>query len=263
MPDFANKPCRHEHTENEDKMGLYLPFDQLYTGYGWGSSPVRGAKGVEVIRYFYTVTYMDLTGSNVLDVEYVTSGERSETKLWANAYTVKTGKISENPGKVFKGWVNSGSVVKKTVDAGNRNDIVLYESWDNPFVIRFVDSYDNVIYSTTFTKSDQSNISEPKVPEIEGDYYGVWEEYKSKLSNANSDITVRPIYTYSGNLNLVPIDEDGDNMIDYYQVEATAALKDPTYVPGYFSGLPVKKLVKLYKNDGNWDFARVDASQPP
>ena len=251
MPDFANKPCRHEHTENEDKMGLYLPFDQLYTGYGWGSSPVRGAEGVEVIRYFYTVTYMDQTGSNVLDVEYVTNGERSETKVWANEYTVRTGSITPaGANQLFKYWVNAGSAQTTKISAGNRNDVVLYESWDNPYTARFLDQFGNVIYSETFTKSNPT-VSAPPVPTVD-DCIGVWEDYN--LKNATGDVTIRPIYTYVGKLKLTPVDDPKDGVIDYYKVEAVAELDETTIIPGYFNGLPVKLVEKLYKNDSNWDF---------
>ena len=194
-------PCRHSHTPNEDKMGTYLPFDQLYTGYGWGSSPVRAADGVEVIKYFYTVTYMDGKGENVLATEYVTAGERSESKLWANEYTVKKENISEKPAeKIFKGWVNSNSAVTTSIPAGNYKDVVLYESWDNPYMIRFVDQSGNVIYSEAFTDDHKTLSYVPPVPEVEG-YVGRWEDYSTKLQNVSSDVTIRPIYTLTATEN--------------------------------------------------------------
>ena len=204
---FLISPCRHKHTENEDKMGTYLPFDQLYTGYGWGSSPVKSADGVEVIKYFYTVTYMDGKGDNVLATEYVTTGERSENKLWANAHTVKNGQISENPSKIFKGWVNTASAVTTSISAGNYKDVVLYESWDNPFVARFVDKDGNVIYSETFMRGD-TTISEPEVPAIEG-YIGTWESYQSRIDALTGDVTIKPIYVleeYKDDTNHVHVD---------------------------------------------------------
>ena len=71
--DDYNMPtgCTHNHTENEDKLALYLPFNQLYTGYGWGASPVSAHSGVEVVDYFYMITYMNAEGTEVLDVEYI------------------------------------------------------------------------------------------------------------------------------------------------------------------------------------------------
>ena len=245
------KGCTHTHTANEDKLAVYLPFEQLYTGYGWGASPVKAADGVTVEKQFYSVTYMDATGKNVLAVEYVTAGERSESKVWADEYTVRTGSITPaDANQVFKYWVNAGSVQTTTIKAGNRNDVVLYEAWDNPYTARFVDQFGNVIYSETFTKSNPA-VSVPEVPAVDN-CTGVWEDYS--LANATGDITIRPIYTYNGKLKLVPIDNPEDGIVDYYQVEAVDTLDEITIIPGYFNGLPVKVIEKLYKNNNNWDF---------
>ena len=251
--DKTNMPkgCTHEHQGSEDKLAVYLPFSQIYTGYGWGAEPVYSADGVTVTKQFYTITYMDATGSTVLAKEYATSGERSEAKLWADAYTVRTGAFSQAAaGQLFNGWVNAGSVKTTVIPAGNRIDVVLYESWDNPYTARFVDQFGNVIYSQTFTKSNPT-VSVPQVPPVQ-DYIGVWEDYD--LSKATGDITIRPIYTYGGKLKLTPVDDPEDGVIDYYKVEAVSELDETTYIPGYFNGLPVKVVEKLYKNDNNWDF---------
>ena len=194
------QPCRHLHTEKEEKMGLYLPFNQLYTGYGWGAKAVKEASGVSVIQHFYTVTYKNADGSKVLAVDYVTEGERSETKLWANAYTVNDSYATKDNGnKIFKGWVNSNSVKTPSIPAGNCNDVVLYESWDNPFIARFVDKDGNVIYSEPFYSGD-TTISEPEVPVVEG-YVGEWEEYQSKVNKLDGDVTIHPIYIPKGHEN--------------------------------------------------------------
>lgn len=266
MPDFANgKPCKHEHTANEDKMGLYLPFNQLYTGYGWGSSPVDEHEGVTVIRYFYMITYRNAENTETLGVEYVTKGDRLEDKLWADAYTIRTDPITKfNENKTrFVGWVNSGSAPVTTIQAGNRNDVVLFESWTNPYTARFVDQFGNVIYSQTFTKENPT-VSIPAFPEVEN-CTGDWSTYDSKnekwvkfdpnnLTNATGDITIRPIYTYKGKLKLTPVDDPKDGVIDYYKVEAVSDLDVETTIPGYFNGLPVKVVEKLYKNKDNFDY---------
>lgn len=207
-------PCQHKHTENEDKMGLYLPFSQLYTGYGWGSSPVFDqegtADGVEFIHYFYSVTYMDGEGKNVLGVDYVTEGERSDTKLWANGYTVKTSPLTTNAGKQFVGWVNSNSQKVNTIAAGNNKNVLLYESWQNPYVIRFVDINGNVIYSELWTSSNQGlSQNPPNPPEIEG-YVGSWEDdWENKLKNVTADVTIKSVYVieeYAGEGDHVHLD---------------------------------------------------------
>ena len=194
-------PCRHQHTENEKKenknMGTYLPFNQLYTGYSWGATAVKTAPGVEIINYFYTVTYMDGEGKNVLGTEYVTDGERSETKLWPNEHTVKNTALTTNAGKAFVGWVNTNSQKITSIPEGNYDNVVLYESWNNPYIIRFVDVDGKVIYSETWTEEGQSwpaDKNPPNVPEIEG-YVGEWETgWRSKLQKVEADVTIRPVY---------------------------------------------------------------------
>ena len=258
MPDFANRPCKHEHTANEDKMGLYLPFNQLYTGYGWGSSPKliteygKEVDGVTVYRSFYSVTYMDATGENVLGTEYVTGGTRTDEKLWADEYDVKDDAFSTAAaGKKFKCWVNVSSEETTSIQAGNRNDVVLYESWENPYTIRFVDQFGNVVYAQQFTGKD-TIISVPPEPTEEGleeDFKIVWEDYD--LSK-KEDITVKAVYTYCGALQITPVYEN--NVLVYYKVEAVEALPETVTIPGYINGVPVKLVEKLYKNDKNWDF---------
>ena len=193
-------PCRHQHTakelEGNKNMGLYLPFNQLYTGYGWGSSPVKTSDGVEIIHYFYTVTYMDGEGKNILDTVYVTDGERSETKLWSDTHTVKKESITRlKEENLFAGWVGSNSQRVEYIKSGNYNDVLLYESWNNPYVIRFVDIDGNVIYSESWTTSNQGLAYTPSAPpQIDG-YVGSWEEgWQDKLLNVASDVTINPVY---------------------------------------------------------------------
>ena len=47
--------CTHAHNDAEDKKAVYLPFHQLFTGYGWGVSSV----GLE--KYSGVVTNLDIT----------------------------------------------------------------------------------------------------------------------------------------------------------------------------------------------------------
>ena len=141
-----------------------------------------------------TVTYMNGKGDIVLDTEYVTAGERSDSKLWANAYTVKSGALTTNEGKKFVGWMNSNSEKTDAVPAGNYKDVILYESWENPYIIRFVDINGEVVYSEAWTSSTQGLSYTPKVPEIDG-YAGNWEDgWQKKLQNVSSDVTIKPFY---------------------------------------------------------------------
>ena len=214
LPYTSNvRPCRHQHTTNEDKMGLYLPFNQLYTGYSWGATAVKAASGVNIVHYFYTVTYMDGEGKNILETEYVTGGERSETKLWANEHTTKTSALTTNEGKKFVGWVNTNSEIVKTIPAGNYKDVVLYESWENPYIIRFVDVNGKVIYSEVWTEDNLSwpaDKNPPDLPEIDG-YVGEWETgWRTKLQNVTADVTIRPVYMLDEVANQEHIVADGN-----------------------------------------------------
>ena len=248
--DTTNLPkgCIHEHQGTEDKLAVYLPFEQLYTGYGWGATPVKSADGVTVEKQFYSVTYMDATGENVLAVEYVTKGVRDEEKIWADEYTVLTdAKTAYDPKeKQFKGWVNIGSAVIKEIKAGNRNDIVLYESWNNVYTARFVDQFGNVIHTEQFT-NNTPQLSAPPVPQIDGGYTGVWETYN--LKNATGDITIHPVYNADdGIVKLEPVDssEPADGVIDYYRVKSVVENDDNIHIiiPSHFNGLPVVEISK-------------------
>ena len=56
--------CKHDHTAAENNTAIYLPFHQLFTGYGWGVSSI----GLE--KYSGIVTNLDITeGDNEESVE--------------------------------------------------------------------------------------------------------------------------------------------------------------------------------------------------
>ena len=80
-----------------------------------------------------------------------------------------------------------------------------------------------------------------------------WSDYT--INKPTSNITVRPVYTYSGNLQYTPVDEDGDGIIDYYQLDAVDSLEESILIFGEFNGLDVKVVNKLYANDNNFDYS--------
>lgn len=245
------KSCTHTHQGTEDKLAVYLPFNQLYTGYGWGSSPELITKygeevnGVTVYRSFYSVTYMTADGKTVLATDYVTTGERSDSKIWADEYTVREGAIStpEGTNTVFKYWVNAGSKETKTIPAGNRNNVVLFESWTNPYTARFVDQFGNVVHTTTFTSENRTITDIPAVPHIEG-FVGVWEDYQDKLNSADGDITIKPVYSLEGaQIKLMPVDKDNDGKTDqYYVIGVDVSGNDDVDVPAYLNGIPITQI---------------------
>ena len=77
---------------------------------------------------------------------------------------------------------------------------------------------------------------------------------ESNFKSYTYDVTIYPVYKYTGNLRLTPIDNENDGIIDYYQVDAIKALDETTTIPGYVNGIPVKVVNKLYENDNSWDF---------
>lgn len=63
-----NATCKHEnHTKDEDQQAVYLPFHQLFTGYGWGvtSKGVEDFKGIDIIN-------IEVTDQNTSETKFVT-----------------------------------------------------------------------------------------------------------------------------------------------------------------------------------------------
>ena len=228
----------HDHSAAEDKQAVHLPFKQLLTGYGWGASPKTDLDGVTWKNYDYSVTYQD--GTEVLLVEYVKSN--------ASDYSITHQSATDKINGVSDRWVNAGGTAVTKIPTGNTADVTVYADWLDTYVARFVDQFGNLIAEVEFQEG-ATTIKEPDFPEI-GDFKGQWEEY----TLGNSDITIKPAYAYTGKLVLTPVDDPVDGATDYYKVQATDALDETTTIPGYFNGLPVKIVEKLYKNEGIWDF---------
>lgn len=55
--------CTHTHTANEDKQAVYLPYKQLFGGYGWGVA------GMDLD------SYVDENGNRIIDISDVTKSE--------------------------------------------------------------------------------------------------------------------------------------------------------------------------------------------
>lgn len=203
----------------------------------------------------YTVTYLD--NNEIYAADYIVDNSKE--------YTVRNDYPQGNQ-LSFAGWMNASAVVVESYPAGNNNDYTLTAKWDNTYVIIFVDEHGEVIYQESFTDTSKKNglsaegqaIVDAKLAELaviaqEEDLTVDWSDYDIK--NATSDITVRPVYTYTGNLRLTPIDEDSDGYIDYYRVDAVASLDEVTKIPGKVNGLPVKVINKVYANSGNLDYS--------
>jgi hypothetical protein len=226
----------------------------FYVTYTLDSSITSGEMLInfKFVPVVYTITYM--TGNNTYAIDCITDNSIE--------YAVKESGPN-NGNLVFTGWVNANAERVYSYPAGNTHSYTLSAKWSNVYLIMFVDYDGNVIYQETFTDSSKSlsaagqAIVDAKLAEwadeVDQDEISVaWESYN--IASATSDITVRPIYTYTGNLKFTPKDRDGDGITDYYQVDAVAKLKDPTKIPGRFMGLDVEVVNKLYLNEDNSDY---------
>ncbi len=200
----------------------------------------------------YTITYMNVNEVYAIDCIVDNTLE----------YRVRSDGPA-NGSLVFAHWLNANAEAVYSYSAGNENSYTLSAKWDNVYQIMFVDNDGNIIYQESFTDSSTGLSSEgqaivdAKLAELAAEVADeemsvAWEDYN--ISSATSNITVRAIYTYTGNLRFTPMDRDGDGITDYYQVDAVAKLKDPTKIPGTFNGLQVEVINKLYLNEDNFDY---------
>lgn len=268
----------HDHTAAEDKQAVLIPFNQLFTGYGWGATAV--AEGVNVVKTIYTITYIN--NSKVLDVEYVTDNSVIVSTKNDGAATLAEQGMGD--GYDFNYWMNAGSTQLDSIPAGNTENVVLYPSFKDKYTAMFVDQNGNILHWEIFTKGATSLTKTPDAPPIDGFDFDHWEiqvynadgtlasstEFTSAtLSEVASDITIYPIYTYNGNLKLTPVDKDGDGDTDYYQVDGIvledANTTDPAYtnvvIPDYVNGIPVTTIsTNAYSDFSNLTTVTIPAT---
>ena len=268
-----------DHTCTNGNHETEIRFNQLYGG-GQGVYGQAVHEGVEVINYKYSITYIN--DYQVLAIRYITEAEAKNdvATAYGPAYDLvikwATANIGEQ-GKDFvfdNTWMNAGSTKVTTVTAGNSKNIVLYPSFNKPYTARFVDQKGNVVAWCLFhdgtnglDKLESTRLAaEAALPSPGNNFVLSWEVHINKTNNvypaynANNfknykqDVTVYPVYEYTGNLKFTPIDEESDGIIEYYQIDAIDVLDEITEIPGYINGVPVKVINKLYANDGNWDY---------
>ena len=278
--DDGNPVTDEKHTHKiGDQCSMEIPFYQLYGGgQGVYGQPVHDLNGdgendVEVINYKYSITYVN--DYQVLAISYISEedakkGVDTAHKL-AQSLVVEWANVNIGEGKfAFGGWMNAGSTKLPEIAAGNEKDIVLYPYFNNPYTARFVDQQGNVISYCFFHEEDTKKLdtakaaAEAALPDPGTDFaLDYWEVHangtkvqynKNNFGSYKYDVTIYPVYRYTGNLKLTPVDEDNDGTIEYYKVEAVDALDQTTTIPGHVNGIPVKVVEKLYKNDNNWDF---------
>ena len=269
----------HKHKDG-DICGMTIAFAQLYGG-GQGVYGATDHPGVTMENYRYSIIYVN--NDAVLSIQYVTEDMAKKTNPFipndeiakdAAESWVKTQGYNN---VVFDCWVTAGSK-KAEIPATNTENVTVYPSFTTPYTARFVDLDGNVLDWCFFNK-DQSNIveTEKKAKELlppqdesivkfsnwEVHYYDnngdvVTEVYNSanfKDDHYKTDVTIYPVYNYAGNLNLEPVDSDGDGKTNYYKVVATEKLDANVTIPGEVLGIPVLVVEKLYKQEGNTDYS--------
>ena len=246
----------------EDKQVVHITFKQLYTGYGWGATPMHG--DTTIVEYLYSIKYIH--NGEVLYTDYVKDNSKdystnSKDEAKAAASKAESEMNGRDDGKTYKFayWMNAGSTKIESVKAGNRENIVLYPSFEGVYTAMFVDQQGNVIGWDTFTKGNGSNIGNMGnsivPPTIDGFQFSYWEVHitddkgktdnKGKLSDYKfqdeTDISIYPIYIYKGEAALKPVDIDGDGDTDYYEVTGFTDGKgvEVVEIPNIVNGKPV------------------------
>lgn len=256
------KSIDHNHIDG-DGHNVEIPFNQLYGG-GQGIYGATEHLGVTIAKYSITYIY----NGNVLGVRYIADNTDAISTADTNAQSAAVAAVGS--GYAFNGWMNAGSTMVANIDEGNTTDIVLYPSFSNVYTATFVDQDGNVIAQGTYTNRKGSDVktlgtrTKDKLPMIEDFEFEYWNVHvtgdnnkvtKTKLDSYSftdkKDITIYPVYKYSGNLRLTPVDEDSDGEIDYYVVESVSDLSDPVNVPGKVNGVSVRIVKKL--TDSKWD----------
>ena len=257
----------HTHTEGDDH-NILLAFNQLYGG---GQGVYGQAKHDGVAVGAYMITYIN--DSEVISERYIKVNTSSVTRDNPDAQKIAEAWVKTHvEGTVeFGGWMTAGSNKDTTIPAGNDDNVVLYPYFEKPYTASFVDQKGNVIAWCFFNGQNKdvevlkNTLEEATkiIGEPGKDLALIWQvngsdvnvnNIATAINSRNEDVTVYPVYRYTGNLNLVPVDEDGNGSTDYYKVQAVDTLDPVTYIPGDVNGIPVKLVEKLYKNDSNWDF---------
>lgn len=158
-------------------------------------------------------------------------------------------------------WMNAGSTRVDSVPADNTEDVNLYPSYVDVYTATFVDHEANIVAQDHFTRNDYSSIialgnDESIRPVVEDCVFDYWQvrvtkngtTTVSKLSDYkfrdNVDITIYPVYTYNGDVSLIPVDNNGDGVTDEYHVGGynNPNGQDLVVIPDYVNGIPVTEI---------------------
>lgn len=240
----------------------------------------------------FSVTYYIISGESYQEFQRFTliDGQtftHTYTGTDATAIVNQNGQTLQSrlpEGAVFKGWTNAAGAEIQGQPTYS-SDMVLFanytipEAEENVYQITIYDGRNNILGIVNYTDDDTKNTILAKFPEApdltaenmyflywgvqvqtgEGYSYVNWSDFT--LPNPRTDLVIRPQYEYRmdddefGDLQFVPVDSDGDGVINYYRVEPIRDLPADVVIPGEFMGLPVREIEKLYDSNGNKDQA--------
>ena len=203
--------------------------------------------------YAYTVTYVN--DGVILKLDRITEENSNKAYTLANSSIVTNAPSGNNK---FQYWINAGSTKVDNIPANNTEDYVLYPSYENLYTASFVDQDGNVLAWGYYTSTDKgadiktlgNKTTPPEVEDCVFDYWQVRIPGKTpvKLSeygfSDGIDITIHPIYTYKGDVSLIPVDTNGDGITDIYHVggysnESGQALVE---IPGRVNGIYITEI---------------------
>ena len=278
-----NHPITEQKThENGDDCMVLLPFNQLYGG-GQGVYGQTNHTNVTVKTYAYSIQYINdskviaetLVESNATAYDVYGYDSNNDVVSYGNGASAQTEVKNWLLGQGYKeneiefgGWVNAGSTKMPTIPAGNTTNIKLYPYFNSPYTARFVDSYGNVIAWCLFhsEKTEDldttANAAQAALPGLGEDFtFDYWEVHvtdgegnttsteefsKFDFTNATTDVTIYPVYKYNGDVSLIPVDTDGDGVINHYEV---AGYSNPNgqalvEIPASVNGKPILQINK-------------------
>ena len=155
-------------------------------------------------------------------------------------------KAETDTGYDFSHWINLGSTEVDKIGKGNTEDIVLYPAFYNVYTAIFVNQKGGLLKWGTYTTKTYSDFQLGGAIELESrnmlndqlegtDFeFEAWEIHVTNdegettttysltsdfdFSTLNCDVTIYPKLKYSGDVQLIPVDIDGNGTTDEYQV---------------------------------------------
>lgn len=219
--------------------------------------------------FSYWIKYIN-EGVVLYEVEIPLGQGVDETKLAEYHNTAETaleeqmkGETDTYSGVEFSYWMNAGSNQVTTIAAGNEEDIELYPKFDNLYTAMFVDQdgsllawcfFSSTNYTDKVTAAEATANSE-LAQKLAGsgfelDYWTVKGENIDaqyaigNFANYTTDVTIYPVYKFNGDVQLIPVDTDGDGDTDYYQVGGYNSADGSALVeiPASVNGIPVTEI---------------------